>query len=61
MVESLIDGWTSKWEDPSENDIEGKQAFEEIENEDLEDCACSAEGNYENELIYRSAGFKISR
>ena len=58
MVESLIDGWTSKWEDPSENDIEGKQAFEEVENED---CACSAEGNYENELIYRSAGFKISR
>ena len=38
---SLIDGWASKWEeDPSENDIEDKQAPEELD-EELD------EGNYD--------------
>ena len=50
MVESsLIDGWASKWEeDPSENDIEDKQAPEELdENQEIQDCECSDEGNYD--------------
>ena len=62
MVESLINGWTSKWEDPSVNDPEGKQAFEEVEeNEEIQDCICTAEGNYENELAIRSAGLTLYR
>ena len=46
---SLIDGWASKWEeDPSENDIEDKQASEELEeNQEIQDNECSDEGNYD--------------